>query len=477
MSVFFLNKRTGKKPTLRGVVTGIVDNAFWYVYLAMIFCLSFIGGNSYSYRWLFFILFLSAYCSLYYCFSFINPKLTFLALRKAWLPVLLFFLMLLWLALQLLLPVESNFNHYLFGTSSDTYWLDLSPSWSVTPQATALLLFYNVMVFLLFTVTLSLINTRQRVKELIYLVFLVGLIHILLGVWAKYGNFHLVDKASLDGHFDAARGLFINRNHFAAFISLCSVSVIALLLKMLMNRSNIKLAGYLFYLNAITSLLGFFLVLVGLYVSESRGAFLAFILMLSVYLLFLLDKLKFNQGHPSMSRRYIVLFLLLAISLLGVMFGEGILARLTSDALSLGERKTQWFITLQAIKQQFWLGYGGGSYALVFQTFRDYADLRLVIYDQAHNDYLHIFLEQGAIGLLLWCGFISSVGTMLVRQYLRTKSSLTASVLLSGLIVLSAVLLQSLVDYPLQILTIRCYFFIIIALALSTPFVTYKSSK
>jgi len=206
-----------------------------------------------------------------------------------------------------------------------------------------------------------------------------------------------------------------------------------------------------------------------LLLSQSRAGILA----VSVSCLCCLALLTANKVIR-LSVIYVLVCIVLLAAMLSVFFGDGLFDRFIDSGLSLGERHTQWAITWQAIKQEFWLGYGGGSYELVFQFFRKDADLRLVIYDQAHNDYLHLFLEQGVIGLVLWFGFIVCFVIRAVNYYRCSQSTLESSILLSGLIVIAAGLLQSLVGYQLQIMTIRCYFFVIIALVLAVPYVKHQ---
>ena len=230
-------------------------------------------------------------------------------------------------------------------------------------------------------------------------------------------------------------------------------------------------SGLNFFLKQIikVSTFAFILVAVALFLSESRGAFLAFFASFILCVGLLLRNEMFR-----IQRWYFLFFVVFALVSLSLFFGDGMVDRFKNDALNIGERQTQWLITWQAIKQQFWFGYGAGSYELVFQTFREYADLRAAVYDQAHNDYLHIFLEQGLIGLLLWLGFIAFVIRYIVLNYLQSKSTLISSTLLAGLIVITAILVQSLVDYPLQIMSIRCYFFVIVALLIAVPHIKHE---
>jgi len=154
-------------------------------------------------------------------------------------------------------------------------------------------------------------------------------------------------------------------------------------------------------------------------------------------------------------------------------FGKDLLLRFSTDAL-LGERLSQWTLTWQAIEQAWLLGYGGNSYADVFQIFRGDQDFRQVVFNQAHNDYLHIWLEQGLVGLALWLGLLSIALRAAFRGFTNSASQLSRAVLISVAVVLIAALAQSAVDFNLQILNIRVYFFVIMSLVFSVPAIRHK---
>ena len=108
---------------------------------------------------------------------------------------------------------------------------------------------------------------------------------------------------------------------------------------------------------------------------------------------------------------------------------------------------------------------------------RGYNDLRDVLYDQAHNDYLHIWLEQGLVGLSLWMAFLVFSIYTAVIGLANSSSTLINAIVISGVIVVFAALLQSLVGFNLHIINIRFYFFAIIALIIAAPRVSQRKSK
>lgn len=445
-------------------VVSLIDQGFWFFYLLILIAISFANQASHSFVWLmiYSLVFLNA--GLYCGFRCLIKKPLYLLFNTR-LAIAILIIMLLWLILQCVVPAVSQLDSHLFG-ANQAAWFSYSSVWSVTPERTQWAVLVQLTMVVLFVMTLALLDRRRRVKQLLYVLILIGTVHALIAVMTKYLGLFVVNKESLDGHFDAARGLFINRNHLAAFITLCLTPMLAIQLKLLMKNQSSSLNAILFKQVFNISFFLLLLAFITIVLSESRGAFLSFLLSLVIYV-------GFIKKTPRMSIRknFILMSVTVLMTSIVLLFGQGIIARFTGDALSLGERITQWEITWQAIKYEWFFGYGAGSYELVFQSFRKFSDLRLVVYDQAHNDFLHILLEQGLLGLMLWLSFICVSLQYAIRSYLISNSTLERSVLLSILIAVSALLIQSLVGYQLQIMTIRCYFFVIMAMIFAVPMI------
>ena len=150
--------------------------------------------------------------------------------------------MLLLLLLQMTLPINSDVA-LLSGPSSSSIapqWFAPAGLWSIVPEKTRWLFNSELLIFSTFVLSIALVCSRRRLKQLLTVILIVGVTHSLVGVFAKYGGLTLVDIMQLDGHFTAARGWFINRNHFAAFVSLCLVSALAWQVKSLMSAKGAR---------------------------------------------------------------------------------------------------------------------------------------------------------------------------------------------------------------------------------------------
>jgi hypothetical protein len=473
----------------------ILDTLIWYAYLMLLIAVSFVNDYYSSQTWLLLSAGIYVICGL--CvFSAINGgRCNWVGLKRVKLVLLIMFAMLLLLLLQMTLPISRHSDLALHsgfalhsglallsgasssGITPEWYapeWFAPAGRWSIVPEKTRWLFNSELLIFSTFVLSIALVCSRRRLKQLLTVVLIVGVIHSLVGIFAKYGGLTLVDIKQLDGHFTAARGWFINRNHFAAFISLCLVSALALQVKSLMSAKRARpvamiLAQLMSY--RIANLFALTVGIIAIVLSQSRAGFLAFFLSL------LLVMIVFGNGRSVKSlgfrRRNLILPATSIVLAVILYFGGDLLQRFSSDTL-LGERLSQWSLTWQAIEHAWLFGYGGNSYADVFQAFRGYQDFRQVVFNQAHNDYLHIWLEQGLVGLALWVGLLAIVLMTAFRGFSTSASQLSQAVLISVSVVLIAALAQSAVDFNLQILNIRVYFFVIMSLVFSVPAIRHR---
>ena len=454
------------------------DRALWALYLLLLIIASFITGPYQSVAWVSFSAAVYGLAALYFASLLFNGRCNWLALKQARVALLMLACMVIWLFLQKTMAFGAAFDTLVFTSQASPAWFAPDWVWSMVPERTHWQLLSQLMMAVLFILTVCMLDNRRRLRQFLWVVMLVGLTHALVGIVAKYAHLYLVDKESLDGHFQAARAWFVNRNHFGAFISLCLLGGLTHQLKEFIHTHQTRLSPVIidqFVSLKLVFLLSTLVSVMAVVLSESRGAFLAFFVAFLVLVIMQNQVAIQHNDAFRKQRKYFMVATMVLLVLTLVYAGQGLLSRFNDNFLSIGERGTQWALTWQAIKAKWLLGYGAGSYSLVFQTVREYTDLRQVVFDQSHNDYLHIWLEQGLIGLLFWLVFIGSALLAAVCAMFNASSSLVRSVLMATLIVISAALIQSLVDFNLQIINIRYYFFAIIALCFAVPHITHRS--
>ena len=183
----------------------ITDALFWYAYLALLVLISFANQHPYSTVWLTLYATIFLHAGTYFVFRCMRckPVESYYSARVV---IFLLAAMVLWLTLQCLIPMTSYIEVHLFGENKPE-WFNYSGVWSITPERTQWAVLTALVILALFVVTLALIDRRRRVKELVFTLLCVVVVHAGLAIFAKYSGVYFIDKVSLDGHFDAARGL------------------------------------------------------------------------------------------------------------------------------------------------------------------------------------------------------------------------------------------------------------------------------
>jgi O-antigen ligase len=124
---------------------------------------------------------------------------------------------------------------------------------------------------------------------------------------------------------------------------------------------------------------------------------------------------------------------------------------LASNATSFETRQTMWSNTMPAIKDQGLLGSGVGSYPKLYPQYEDQSAVDTTYVNHAHNDYLEIAVEAGVPGLLLLVAFLYWWGNRAAWVWRSAAADRYAG---AATIASAAMLIHSLVDYPLRTATL-----------------------
>ena len=92
--------------------------------------------------------------------------------------------------------------------------------------------------------------------------------------------------------------------------------------------------------------------------------------------------------------------------------------------------------------------------------------------DYAHEDYLQTVLEWGWLGALWWTLLVAGGLYRAIRTYARRElftSKTERHLLLGALLGVCGTLAHALVDFPLQIPSIRLFFLLLLALCWASP--------
>jgi O-antigen ligase len=234
-----------------------------------------------------------------------------------------------------------------------------------------------------------------------------------------------------------ATGFFANSNHMATLLMI-SVAFLFALIADLRRQAKNQRAGSAVLL---VSVAGILVLLAGIFLNGSLAALLLGPAVIITSATMLLPQGKRLRGP-------LTAVALASIAAILVVYLTPLNDKVAaSNATSFNSRQTMWSTTIPAIKDNMPLGSGVGSFQQVYPQYEDPAAVTSTFVNHAHNDYLEIALETGIPGVLLVVTFLLWWGSRAVPIW---RSAAVDRYALAGSIASAAILVHSLVDYPLR---------------------------
>jgi len=389
--------------------------------------------------------------------------------------IILLLLNLCWLLFQLL-PLPITLLEILSPQAAQLYLLTdpniTRATISLDSHATRLDVIEAAYLSVFFCLALYLIDTREKIRWLVYVVLISALIQVIYGALmiltgVEYSFF--ISKAALHSHIGSATGTFTNRDHLAGYLEMALALGVGYMLSMLASRSSSGSKSWRKRIRQWSELLLgpkarlrllLILLCLGLVLTHSRGGNLGFFASLAIAGgLFLL----FARKKPRATVIFLSSLIILDILLIGSWVGVSkVMTRLEQTSMQTEQRDEAYLATLPMIQNYFVTGSGAGTY---FETFPAYKDAELLHYwNHAHNDYLEIFAEQGVVGFTLLAATVLFSLFIALQTLRKRRSSLITGMSFASLMGITALLIHSAVDFNLQILTNSSLFMLLLAL-------------
>ena len=256
-------------------------------------------------------------------------------------------------------------------------------------------------------------------------------------------------------HLGYPIGLFVNRNHNAAFL-LLAMPVVAALAARRMQTAESKvpyIAGTL----AVLTIIGIVII-----ATTSRMA----LALLPVALVGSLALLFFRQSFL----RLAVPSTLALAGVAAIISWVGGFNRNLARFSSLHDgRFDYWDDVSWALHHYGLAGTGFGTFVPVYQTAESLSGISPAILNHAHNDFIEIVLEGGIPAIALLLVFFAILAVAAVQLMRKRFDFSRASLSLAAALGIMLVLAFSLVDYPLRMPAISCTFALLSACFLPTP--------
>ena len=355
----------------------------------------------------------------------------------------------------------------------DNNWLSLSENFHESLSFFIESIFY----YLIFIFTLLLVNNRQRINFLMWVIVysalfqaMYGSLMILSGI--EYGFFF--EKYAYRG---VATGTFINRNHLAGYLNMSIAIGLGILISGLGKKEVLRTTRQ--WSRKIVRLLlskkaqlrvYIALCTIALVLTHSRMGNTAFFISLTLTALL---TLKLTRHARKMMAVLVVSIIVIDVLIVSAWFGlDKVADRIEKTSADSETRDEVVRDTVNYWQDYFITGSGGGTYKDIFPKYRGY-DVPLY-YDHAHNDILEFAAETGTIGIVLLMSIVLlSLFTAIKAMSLR-RESLVIGLAFSSIMGILAITIHSFVDFNLQIPANAATFMVILALAWIARFQSFE---
>ena len=254
-------------------------------------------------------------------------------------------------------------------------------------------------------------------------------------------------------NYGVAVGFFANANHNATLLLVC-IPFLAALQATLLKRSGSQRSA-----SAIRLLVGaaYAIILVGLLINSSlAGIGLGVPVALGSWL-------AFGNQRPALRRGIVVATVVLSLAAVVTIvvgpFGNNLFGTQTSNVeLS---RQTSFALTLRAARDYFPVGSGTGSFQPVYHMQEPLGSVTTTFMNHAHSDWIELLLETGLVGIAFAALFLA---WWIVRVRAIWRAEEPDPFAQAAVIATAAIMLHSVVDYPLRTAALSAVFAVCIGL-------------
>lgn len=252
-------------------------------------------------------------------------------------------------------------------------------------------------------------------------------------------------------------GPFVNHNHYAGLMEMLTPIPLVISLADNVRESRRALAALAAAVMAST-----------IFLSGSRGGMAAFGAQM-----FLLAGFLIARRRNSKAALVFGIFFVSALALLAWLGGGEVLDRMATihsgarAELSGGTRMTIDRDALKIFAQKPVLGWGLGTFPDIYPQFSHLSTNFQV--GPAHNDYLQLLVEMGALGFATMLWFLVTLFGFAAKKLKHFPADINTAVTLAAVLGVSGILVHSVVDFNLQIPANAALFYALCAVAAMEP--------
>ncbi|MFY9906598.1 MAG: O-antigen ligase family protein [Terriglobales bacterium] len=319
------------------------------------------------------------------------------------------------------------------------------------------LLLYAAYGMLAFVVTQTLRRSSQfELMAQVFTVYgaVVAAFAVLQGL-APNGKLYWIFTLQQGGYI---YGPYVNHNHYAGLMEMLTPFPLVLAVTHF-TSGNRKIA-----------VAGVAALMAGtIFLSGSRGGMVAFVAQIVVLGVLMVRRREGSWKQPLM----LGVFVAVVIVFLVWIGGNELTRRLmsihseTREEISGGVRLSIDRDCLRMFIKRPFLGWGLGAFPTVYPEFRSFYTTFFV--NQAHNDYLQLLVETGVVGFSIAIWFLVVVFRRAASKLNNWTETASGALTVAALLGCVGILVHSLLDFNLQIPANAALFYVLCAIAASTP--------
>lgn len=261
-------------------------------------------------------------------------------------------------------------------------------------------------------------------------------------------------------------GPYVNHNHYAGLMEmLAPVPMVYAFSRSARGKKRWLAAGAAAFMGA------------SIFLAGSRGGMAAFAVQCAIFF-WLLFRERTRNGVALLSAS----FLVLALASVAFIGGSEVSQRLASlSPTRHADVSAQLRLKIDADSVRMFaarplLGWGLGTFPFVYPQFRTFYTDEFV--NAAHNDYLQLLTEAGAVGFAIALWFLVIVLRSAIRKTKNWPSDVNGAVAFASLLGICGILVHSLVDFNLQVPANAMLFYVLCTVAaMDTRFRNHRRGR
>lgn len=252
-------------------------------------------------------------------------------------------------------------------------------------------------------------------------------------------------------------GPYVNHNHYAGLMEMLTPIPLVISIADGVRGPRKTLAAVAAAVMAST-----------IFLSGSRGGMVAFALQIALLAIFLIKRRRNWRAAVASGA-----FLVVAFGLLAWLGGGELAERMASihaatrTELSGGTRLTIDRDALRMFAQKPVLGWGLGVFPEIYPQFSSFSSN--VPVGMAHNDYLQVLVEMGALGFATVVWFLLTLYRSALAKLNHWPTDINGAVTLAAMLGITGILVHSFVDFNLQIPANAALFYVLCTAAAMEP--------